>query len=79
MATAGGEICVVMDGPCGMPSSLTDFTVCPGLELLSCELLANPAAVVDVLVLNVHKTPPLYELYQDRKAWIKTLGHLPSL
>jgi hypothetical protein len=27
------------------------------LELLSCELLANPAAVADVLELNVHKTP----------------------
>jgi hypothetical protein len=30
---------------------------CPGLELVSCELLANPAAVADVLVMNVHKTP----------------------
>jgi hypothetical protein len=38
-----------------MPLSLTDCTACPGLELLSFELLANPAAV-DVLVLNVHKT-----------------------
>jgi hypothetical protein len=28
-----------------------------GLELLSCEILANPAADADVLVLNVHKTP----------------------
>jgi hypothetical protein len=28
-----------------------------GLELLICEILANPAAVADVLVLNVHKTP----------------------
>jgi hypothetical protein len=32
-------------------------TVRPGQELLSCELLANPAAVADVLVLNVHRTP----------------------
>ncbi len=40
-----------------MPPSLMDRTACPGLELLSCELLTNPAAVVDVLVLNVHKTP----------------------
>jgi hypothetical protein len=30
---------------------------CPCLELLSCELLENPAAVADVLILNVHKTP----------------------
>jgi hypothetical protein len=29
---------------------------CPDMELLRCELLANPAAVADVLVLNVHKT-----------------------
>jgi hypothetical protein len=36
--------------------SLTDCTACPGLELHSCELLANPAAVADVLVLNVRKT-----------------------
>ena len=49
-----GEICVVMDGPC----RLTDRTACPGLELLNCELLANPVAVADVLILNVHKTPP---------------------
>jgi hypothetical protein len=28
-----------------------------GLELLSCEIMANPAADADVLVLNVHKTP----------------------
>ncbi len=39
-----------------MPLSLTDRTACPGLELLSCELLANPAAVADVLVLIAHKT-----------------------
>jgi hypothetical protein len=38
-----------------MLPSLTDRTVCPGLELLSCELLADLAAVADVLVvLNVH-------------------------
>ncbi len=47
--------CVVMDGP--KPPSLTDRTACTGLELLSCELLANPAAVADVLVLNLQKTP----------------------
>jgi hypothetical protein len=29
----------------------------PGLELFSCKLLANSAAVADVLVLNVYKTP----------------------
>jgi hypothetical protein len=39
-----------------MPPSLTDRTACPGLGLLSCKLLANPAAVADVLVLNAHKT-----------------------
>jgi hypothetical protein len=41
-----------------MPPSLTDRTAWPDLELLSSELLANPAAVADVLVLNVHTTPP---------------------
>ena len=40
-----------------MQTSLTYRTVCPCLELLNCNLLANPAAVADVLVLNVHKTP----------------------
>jgi hypothetical protein len=33
-----------------MPPSLTDRIACPGLELLSCELLANPAVVDDVLL-----------------------------
>jgi hypothetical protein len=40
-----------------MPPSLMDRTACPGWELLSCELLANPADFADVLVPNVHKTP----------------------
>jgi hypothetical protein len=40
-----------------MPPSLKDRTACPGQELLSYELLANPDVVADVLVLNVHKTP----------------------
>jgi hypothetical protein len=40
-----------------MPPALTDRTAWPGLELLSCELLANPADVADDLVLNVNKTP----------------------
>ncbi len=44
-----------VDGPCR--TSLTDRTACPGLDLLSCEFLANPTAIADVLVLNVHKTP----------------------
>ncbi len=34
-----------------------------GLVLLSCELLANPAAVADVLVLNMHK-PPSCDLFR---------------
>jgi hypothetical protein len=34
-----------------MPPSPMD----PGLELLSCDRLANQAAVADVLVLNSHK------------------------
>jgi hypothetical protein len=51
-----------------MPPSLTDRTACLGLELLSCELLVNPA---DVLVLNVNKKP--FELYHARKALVKTL------
>jgi hypothetical protein len=58
-----------------MPPSLTDRTACPGLELLSCELLANPAAVADVLVLNVHRQHHI-ELYHERKAWVRPL---PSL
>jgi hypothetical protein len=40
---AGGHLCC--DGR-SMPPSLTDRTACPGLELLRCELLANPAAVL---------------------------------
>jgi hypothetical protein len=42
-----------------MPPSLKlkDRTACPGPELLSCELLANPDAIADVLALNVHKIP----------------------
>ncbi len=51
--TQPGEICVGLS----MPPSLTDRPALLGLELLSCELLANPAAVADVLVLNVNKTP----------------------
>ncbi len=47
----------VRDGR-SLPPALTDCTACPGLELLSCELLANLADVADVLILNVHKTPP---------------------
>ncbi len=49
------EICVVVDGPCRL--LLTDRTACPDMELLSCELVANPAAAADVLVLGAHKTP----------------------
>ncbi len=49
-----------------MPPSLTDRTACTGMELLSCELLANPIAVADALV---HKTP-----LSRRKARVKTLG-----
>jgi hypothetical protein len=60
-----------------MPPSLTDLTACPGPHLLSCERLANPAVIVDVLILNVHKTPP--ELYNVKKAWVKTVVRpLPS-
>ncbi len=49
-----------------MPPSLMDRTASPDLELLSCELLANPAAdIADVLVLNVH-TKHRHELYQGK-------------
>ncbi len=51
---SGRDLCC--DG-WSMPPSLPGRTNCPGLELLSCELLANPAVVADVLVLNVHKKP----------------------
>ncbi len=62
-----------------MSPSLTDHIACPGLELLSCELLANPAAFADVLVLNIH-TQHRHELYNPRKAWVKTLVRpLPPL
>jgi hypothetical protein len=60
-----------------MPPSLTD---CPVLEMLSCELLANPDAVADVLVLNVMYTKHRHELYHSGKAWVKTLIRpLPSI
>ncbi len=39
-----------------MLSSLTDRTARPDLELLSCEHLANPAAVADVQVLTTECT-----------------------
>ncbi len=43
----------------------------------SCELLANPAALPDVQVLNTHKTVKCFMLY---RAWVKTLVRfLPSL
>ncbi len=50
----------ICDGRFMSPSlTVGQYTACPGLELLSCELLPNPAALSDVvLVLNVHKTPP---------------------
>jgi hypothetical protein len=62
-----------------MPPSLTDHMACSGLELLSWgELLTNPAAVADVLVLN--DTKHRHALYYVRKAWVKTLVRpLPSL
>ncbi len=53
-----------------MPPSLTDCTACSGLGAASCELMANPAAVADVLVLNVHKT---LSWALSRKAWVKTV------
>jgi len=34
-----------------------DFTGCPGLGLLSCERLGNPAAAAAGLLLNIHKQP----------------------
>ncbi len=43
---AGRDLCC--DGR-SMPPTLTERTACPGLQLLSCELLANPAAVANVL------------------------------
>ncbi len=46
----------VRDGR-SMQPLLTDRAACPGLELLSCQLLANPAVVAVVLVLNVHIKP----------------------
>ncbi len=55
-----------------MPPSLTDHTACPGLELLSCELLANPAVVADVQILKMY-TKHRHELYHERKAWFNTL------
>ncbi len=56
-----------------MPPALTDHTSCPGLGLLSCERLAIPAAVSDVLVLNVLYTNLRHEIYHAKKAWVKTL------
>jgi hypothetical protein len=73
---AGGE----WPSPC-MPPSLDGLycTACPGLELLSCELLAKPVAVADVLVYRMY-TKHRHELYHARKAWNKTLERpLPPL
>jgi hypothetical protein len=62
-----------------MTHALTVRTACPILELLSFELLENPAAVADVLVLNVHKTQSSNFITQGRHAWVKTLVRpLPS-
>ena len=61
---AGCDLCC--DGR-SMPPSLTDC-----LELLSCELLANPAVVADVQILKMY-TKHRHELYHERKAWVKTL------
>jgi hypothetical protein len=47
----GGILC------CDGPVHATFHDVCPGLELLSRELLTNPAAVAVFLVLNIYKTP----------------------
>ena len=46
-----------------MPPSLTDRTACPGLELLRCELLANPAAVADVQARKAWAVRPLSSLW----------------
>ncbi len=69
--TQPGKIRVTLDGSCHL--SLKDRTACPGLELLSCELLANQAADADVLVLNVQYTKHRHKHYHARKAWVKTL------
>ncbi len=47
---------------------LTDRTACPGLQLLSFELLAKSAAVAYVLVYRMY-TKHCHELYHARKAW----------
>ncbi len=64
-----------------MPPFLTDHTAYPGLELLSCELLAIADAVADALVMNVMYTKHRHELYHSRKhGSLKTLVRpLPSI
>jgi hypothetical protein len=50
-----------------MPHSLTDSTDCPGLELLSFKRLANLAAAVDILVLNVSQNTVMSLIKQERQ------------
>jgi hypothetical protein len=66
--TQPGEICVC-DGR-SMPPSLMDRTACL-VWICSCELLANPAAVVDFLMYTKHR----HELNHARKEGI---GHNSS-
>jgi hypothetical protein len=49
-----------------MPPFLTDSTACTGLELLSCELLANPAAVANVLSIECTQNTVMSFITQGR-------------
>jgi hypothetical protein len=51
-----GDDDLYCDGRAVLPA-MTYCTACRAKELLSCELLANPAATASGLLLNVHKTP----------------------
>jgi hypothetical protein len=66
--TQQGVILYVLDGPHAAFSDGQNHLPWSGLDLFSCELLANPA---DVLVQNVNKKP--FERYHARKAWVKSL------
>jgi hypothetical protein len=76
-----GEICVVMDTGQSVPPFLTDLTgYSDQQELLSCELLANPAAVFwcfSTECIKKHR----HDLYHVRKAWVRlyVVRALPSL
>ncbi len=67
-----------------MQTSLTDRTACPGLELLNCKLLANPAAVADhcratllQLAGQHHRVGPT--LYDLQPLWLRSERYMTGV